>query len=196
MKDLTPKQKNVLKFIWEKIKNEKLPPTIREIGKHFNFSSTGTVRDYLKALAEKGYIKLCQGKARSIELVRERIFQIPIIGKVRAGPAELAFEDVDGYVNLDNFLFNEDVFALRIKGDSLEGAGIREGDLALVKRQNTAMNNDIVVALINEDATVKILKIEKERLSLNPANDKYQPIEINQHVQIIGKVLTVIRRYA
>lgn len=189
-----------------------MPPTIREIGKHFNFSSTGTVRDYLRALAEKGYIKMHQGKARSIELVKERIFQIPIVGRVRAGPAELAFEDVDGYVNLDNFLFNEDIFALRIKGDSLEGIGIREGDLALVKRQNTAMNNDIVIALINEDATAKILKIERGRIYLSPANDKYQPIELSsmrgsdiknrafsndtsQDVQIIGRVLTVIRRY-
>lgn len=195
MKDLTLKQKRVLKFIWEKIKSENIPPTIREIGSHFNFSSTGTVRDYLSSLAEKGYIRLKQGQARAIELVNERIFQIPIIGKVRAGPPELAFEDIDGYVNLDNFLFNQEVFALRVKGDSLKDIGVLEGDLALVQKQNTAMGGDIVVAMINEEATIKILKIEGSRIALCPANDKYSELEANEDTKIIGKVLTVVRKY-
>lgn len=195
MKDLTFKQKKVLKFIWEKIKRDNIPPTIREIGKNFNFSSTGTVRDYLSCLAEKGYIRIKQSQARAIELINERIFQIPIIGKVRAGPAELAFEDVDGYVNLDNFLFNQDIFALKVKGDSLKDIGVLEGDLALVQKQNTAMNNDIVVAMINDEATIKILNIETGHIFLCPANEKYPRVEVNEDVQIIGKVLTVVRRY-
>lgn len=195
MKELTLKQKRIFRFIWKKIKKGNIAPTIREIGKHFNFSSTGTVRDYLASLVQKGYIKINQGKARAIELINERVFQIPILGKVRAGPAELAFEDIDGYVNVDEFIFNDEVFALKIKGDSLKDAGILEGDLVLVQKQTTAMNNDIVVALINEDATVKILKIEGNRIFLAPANDKYSPIEVNEDVQIIGKVLTIIRKY-
>lgn len=195
MKDLTDKQKRVLKFIWEKIKRENIPPTLREIGSHFNFSSTGTVRDYLSYLAEKGYIRIKKARARAIELVNERIFQIPIVGKVRAGPPELAFEDIDGYVNLDNFLFNQEVFALRVKGDSLKDAGVLEGDLALVQKQNTAMAGDIVVAMINEEATIKILKIDGERIALCPANDKYSSLEVNEDTKIIGKVLTVVRKY-
>lgn len=195
MKDLTFKQKKVLKFIWEKIKRDNIPPTLREIGKQFNFSSTGTVRDYLSSLAEKGYIRIKKAQARAIELVNERIFQIPIIGKVRAGPPELAFEDIDGYVNLDNFLFNQEVFALRVKGDSLKDIGVLEGDLALVQKQNTAMGGDIVVAMINEKATIKILKIEGGHIALCPANDKYSNLEVNEDTKIVGKVLTVIRKY-
>ena len=195
MKDLTFKQKKVLKFIWEKIKRDNIPPTLREIGKQFNFSSTGTVRDYLSSLAEKGYIRIKKAQARAIELVNERIFQIPIIGKVRAGPPELAFEDIDGYVNLDNFLFNQEVFALRVKGDSLKDIGVLEGDLALVQKQNTAMGGDIVVAMINEEATIKILKIEGGHIALCPANDKYSNLEVNEDTKIVGKVLTVIRKY-
>ena len=105
--DLTLKQKKVLKFICESIRFHNLPPTIREIAKKFGFSSTGTVRDYLKVLVDKGYIKVSAHKSRAIELVREAIFSFPILGNVQAGLPTLAVEEIEGYLNLDSLVFSE-----------------------------------------------------------------------------------------
>jgi len=110
---LTEKQKKVLKFIYDSIKGNSLPPTIREIAKHFGFSSTGTVRDHLKALVKKGYIKISSNKSRAIELVRDALFSVPILGRVRAGLPNLAVEEIEGYLNLDSLVFSDDsTFAL------------------------------------------------------------------------------------
>ena len=137
--DLTLKQKKVLKYIYESIRTNNLPPTIREIAQKFRFSSTGTVRDYLKALVEKGYIKVTAHKSRAIELVREAIFRVPILGKVQAGLPTLAVEEIEGYLNLDSLVFSDDTtFALRVKGDSMIEAGIMPDDLVLVKKQEMA----------------------------------------------------------
>ncbi|MDP8266314.1 MAG: transcriptional repressor LexA [Candidatus Aceula meridiana] len=194
-KDLTDKQKGVLKFIFHKIRDEKLPPTIREIAEEFGFSSTGTVRDYLRALTEKGYIKLTEGKARAIELVKEA-FRVPIIGAVSAGSPTLAVEDIEGYVNLDEILFSDsDYFALRVKGDSMIEAGIMPGDLVMVRRQAVAQVGDIVVALIGEEATVKRLDKIDNHYYLVPANPNYQPIAVNEDTSLAGKVMTSIRKY-
>jgi len=195
IKNLTEKQKNVLQFIFNKIKNDRMPPTIREIAEEFGFSSTGTVRDYLKALSEKGYIKVSEGKARAIELVKEA-FRIPVLGAVAAGSPILAVEDIEGYVELGDFFFSDaDIFALRVKGDSMVEAGIMPDDLVLVRRQSVAEIGDIVVALIGEEATVKRLVKDGNNFFLQPANSLYEPIPVNEDVSLVGKVITSIRKY-
>jgi len=195
VKNLTDKQKNVLRFIFNEITNEKIPPTIREIAQEFGFSSTGTVRDYLKALVDKGYIRISEGKARAIELVKEA-FRVPILGVVAAGNPTLAVEDIEGYVDLDDVYFSDsDIFALRVKGDSMIEAGIMPNDLVMVRRQSVAQVGEIVVALIGDEATVKRLSRIGTHYFLVPANPKYEPIPVTAETSIIGKVMTSIRRY-
>ena len=193
---LTDKQRKVLQFIYHSIRDNHLPPTIREIASHFDFSSTGTVRDYLSALVQKGFIRISANKSRAIELVREAIFSIPIFGKVAAGLPTLAVEEIEGYLNLDSLVFSdEDTFALRVKGDSMTGAGIMPDDLVLVRKKNMAQNDDIVVAVIGEEATVKYLRKNGNMYFLEPANPQYQPIPLNEDATIIGKVISVVRRF-
>lgn len=193
---LTDKQKKVLKFIYRSIRQQKLPPTIREIAEEFSFSSTGTVRDYLKALVSKGYIKITANKSRAIELVSDALFSVPILGKVQAGLPSLAVEEIEGYLNLDSLMFSDDsTFALRVRGDSMVEAGIMPDDLVLVKKQNVAQTGETIVALIEEEATVKNLGKKQGRYFLEPANPNYQPIPVDEHVSIIGKVISVVRKY-
>ena len=193
---LTSKQKGVLKFIYEMIKTNNLPPTVREIARHFNFSSTGTVRDYLKALVSKGYIKVSANKSRAIELVREALFSVPILGNVQAGLPTLAVEEIEGYLNLDSLVFSDDsTFALRVRGDSMIGAGIMPDDLVLVRKQNIAQTGETIVALIEDEATVKSLRRRGKDYYLEPANANYTPILVDQNVSIIGKVISVVRKF-
>jgi repressor LexA len=196
-KQLTPKQKNVLKFIYKTIKTTNLPPTIREIAAHFGFSSTGTVRDYLKALVAKGYIKLSANKSRAIELIKEALFSVPILGRVQAGLPSLAVEEIEGYLDLDSLVFSdESTFALRVKGDSMIESGIFPGDLVLVRKQQIAQTGETVVAMVgSEDATVKHLRKRGQNYFLDPANSNYQPIPVNEDVSIVGKVISVVRRF-
>jgi repressor LexA len=199
IEDLTAKQRKVLLFIQDKIKQEGFPPTIREIAASFGFSSTGTVRDYLAALKKKGYLKITPKKSRCIDLVRRAGFRIPILGNVMAGPPNLAFEEVQGYLDLDDFSsrHDNDIFALRIKGDSMVDAGIFEGDIAIVRKQSAAQDGDFIVALIEDEATVKRFrhqaKARDHHIWLEPANRNYQPI--HEEFSLIGKVIGVLRRY-
>ena len=194
--DLTDKQRQVLKFIYKQIRETRLPPTIREIAARFGFSSTGTVRDYLKALINKGYIKVAANKSRAIELVHDALFSFPILGNVRAGLPSLAVEEIEGYLDLDSLVFSDNsTFALRVKGDSMVDAGIFPDDLVLVRRQNMAQTGETVVALIGEEATVKNLKKKGQQYFLEPANPKYDPIPVASDVSIVGKVISVIRRF-
>lgn len=176
---LTDKQKNVLKFIYTEVRTKNMAPTIREIAAHFGFTSTGTVRDYLKALTTKGYIRVAEGKSRAIELIREAMCQLPVLGRIQAGNPVYAVEDLMGYLNLDKIIFPEpDVFALRVKGDSMIEAGIMADDFAIIKRQDFAKVGDIVVAMVGEEATIKRLVKKGEKYFLNPANPKsaeYRP---------------------
>jgi len=196
LQSLTSRQKEVLQFIYERIRTSNLPPTIREIASHFAFSSTGTVRDHLKALSQKGFIRTSANKSRAIELIRDSIFNVPILGRVRAGSPSLAVEEIEGYLNLDRLIFSDDnIFALKVKGDSMIGDGIMPDDLVLVKRQEAAQAGETVVALIGEDATVKRLIRNGSQYYLEAANPKYSPIPVNGETSIIGKVISVIRKY-
>ena len=193
---LTAKQREVLKFIYKAIKADHRPPTIREIAAHFGFSSTGTVRDYLRALIGKGYIKVAANKSRAIEIIREALFSIPILGRIQAGLPNLAVEEIEGYLNLDSLVFSdESTFALRVKGDSMTGAGIMPNDLVLVRKQNVAQTGETIVALINDEATVKNLGRRGEDYYLEPANPNYFPVKVDETVSIVGRVISVVRRF-
>ena len=192
---LSKRQKSVLEFIRRRIIQDNLPPTIREIAGYFKFSSTGTVRDHLNALARKGYIRIGRQKARSIELVRG-MFGIPVLGRIAAGSPQQAQEDIEGYLDPAEF-FNpdENLFALRVKGDSMIEAGILEGDTVIVRKQSRADDGDIVVALIADEATVKFFKKNGKRFFLAPANKKYKAFLLSENSLILGKVIRILRKY-
>ena len=196
-KELTQKQRKVLEFIQQRMRQD-IPPTIREIAKFMGFSSTGTVRDYLGALEKKGYLKRKASLSRSIQLLKEKLNRIPIIATIAAGPANLAYEDIEGYVGMDDILpgtiVPHEVFALRIKGDSMVEAGIMEGDVAIIRRQAVAGNGEIIAALLeNNEVTLNLLRHHNNATYLEPANNNYQPIR--KDFTIIGKVVTILRKY-
>lgn len=193
---LTQKQKQVLEYIFTCIKDKQLPPTIREIAEEFKFSSTGTVRDHLKALVTKGFIKIEEGKSRAIELVQTALFQIPVIGRVQAGAPILAVENLDGYLDLKEVIFpDKDVFGLKVKGDSMRNAGILEEDFVLVRKQEMASVGEIVIAMIGDEVTVKRLAKRDGSYFLDPANKNFQPIPVDENVSILGVVIHVVRKY-
>ncbi|MCX5706563.1 MAG: transcriptional repressor LexA [Candidatus Omnitrophica bacterium] len=196
---MTPKQERVLNFIRKKV-GERLPPTIREIAGELGFSSTGTVRDYLKALEQKGLLKRTNNKSRAIELSARASFnKIPVLGTIMAGSPNLAYEEIQGYIDTDDLflgrLSQDDVFALRVKGDSMIEAGIIEGDIAVIKKQPTAFHREIVAALLdNNEVTLKRLRRTRNNtFFLEAANKNYPPIE--KKFSIMGKLVTVIRKY-
>lgn len=197
--ELTTKQRKVFEFIRERIENN-LPPTIREIAQHMGFSSTGTVRDYLRALERKGFIRQGKNKlARSLEILKHNLTRIPILARIAAGQPDLAYQDIEGYVELNDLLaraaIQKDIFALKVKGESMREAGIIEGDVAIIKKQENAQEGDIVAALLdNNEVTLKQLKYRNKRPYLQPANKHFQPIY--KEFRIIGKLINILRKYA
>lgn len=193
--DITSKQASLLKFIQARISREGRPPTIREIGKHFGFRSTGTTRDHLASLVKKGYLQLTPRQSRSIRLSKPLVFRIPVLGRIVAGMPDLALEEIDEYLSLDEFLPSEDreVFALKVKGDSMDPKGIHEGDVALIRRQRLADDGDVVAALLDHEATIKTLRKKGKDFYLEPANKSYH--EIHRPFTIIGKVIAVIKKF-
>ncbi len=201
MQPLTEKQQKILDFIKAAQLSSGASPTLREIMKEFGFKSIGTVQDYLRILQEKGYVhRRGKFKARFLEitgLTANPVLHIPVLGQVRAGAPILAVENIDGYVNLDKSLLRQGAdFALKVKGDSMTGAGIYEGDFVLVRINARADNGEIVVARINDEVTVKKFYRDNqhEQIRLEAANPAYGPI-VNRETQIIGKVVGVFRRY-
>ncbi len=200
--ELTVRQKQVLDFIRHRINHDRISPTIREVAGFFGFSSTGTVRDYLKALSRKGYLKLNKNKARALELAKEEQ-GLAIVGMVACGKPQFAQEDIEGYLQPDKiFKAGDGLFCLRAKGDSMSGAGIMEGDLLVVRRQSQAQNNEIVVALIGDEATVKFLRRRSSgkqggspKYFLEAANKRYPDIPVTEATSIIGRVISVVRKY-
>jgi repressor LexA len=196
MEKLTNKQKKVLDFIRAQIRRA-VPPTIREIAQHMGFSSTGTVRDYLRALEKKGYLTKGGNMARSIEL-SDKSFKIPILGSIPAGRPATAYENIEGYVDANDLYLGrlclDDVFALRVKGDSMIEAGIMDGDIAIIKKQPVAEHDDVVAALLDgSEVTLKRLKHKDRHYHLEPANKDYPPIF--EQFTIIGRLVAVVRKY-
>ncbi len=202
-------QEKIFQFIREFLDDRQMPPTLREIQDHMGFGAIGTVQYHIKNLTDAGLIEVKPRLSRGITLT-QRVVGIPIIGRVPAGPAQLAFEQVEGYLSSIHgdkqsisvtsipapAVDPRALFALRVKGDSMTGAGIFDGDLVIVRPQNSAKNGDIVVARIaQEDATVKRLVRKPGIIHLAPENPKYRPIPVDENTEIVGKVIRVVRHY-
>lgn len=214
-KDLNKREKSILKFIEKQIKLNSYPPSVREIGKAVGLKSTATVHGYLARLEEKGYIKKESQKGRTLRLLKgssgeekktkevteekqvytgKEMVDVPVIGKITAGAPILAVENVtDTFPVPIDFVGNSESFMLTVSGESMIEAGILDGDYILVKRQNTAHNGEIVVALIEDEATVKTFYKEKGYIRLQPENSTMDPI-IVPDCQILGKVSGVFRK--
>ena len=194
MKKITETQSKVLNCVIDWVKTHEYPPTLRELSKLTGLKSTWTVRYHLNNLQSAGYLKLKKGLSRGVILLNN-VFGIPVLGNISAGRPVDAVENIEGYVDLSN-MFNDrkDMFALRIKGDSMTEAGIFEGDIAFIKKQASAQDGDIVAALIGSEALVKTFYLTKAGVKLVPANPKYQPI-ITKEAQIMGKVVGIVRKY-
>lgn len=194
MKKISESQGKVLDCITDWVKTHNYPPTLRELCKLTGLKSTWTVRYHLNNLQEAGYIRLKKGFSRGLVLLKNA-FGIPVLGSISAGRPVDAIENMDGYIDLSGmFRDQKDMFALRIKGDSMKDEGIFEGDIALVKKQSSAQNGDIVAARIDNEALVKKFYLAKSGVKLVPANPKYQHI-ITKEAQIIGKVVGILRKY-
>jgi len=200
---LTKKQHNFLLFLTKYIRENGYPPTIREMVYHLKLASTNSVKKYLDILERKGYIKRIPNSPRAIEVCAEtpenQAKLIPVVGRVRAGAPHLAVEDITGHLAIDASVARwDDTFFLRVEGDSMIDAHIQDGDFVLVKSQQTAENGDIVVAVINDEATVKRFFRRGNRIYLEPANSTMKPIIIRENqsheMMIAGKVVTVLRQ--
>jgi repressor LexA len=201
MKELTDRQREVLTFIIGFIDSHTYPPTIREIAEHFEISIKGA-HDHVTALKKKGYVKNDK-RSRTMEVIKrdgqeeeDGIIKVPILGPVAAGAPILAEENWDGSVPVHRGMLRKGnrYFALKVKGDSMEGAGILDGDMAIIEQQNTAEDGEIVVAMVNDATTLKRYYREKNRIRLQPENSNYKPI-YSQDVRLLGRVATIIRSY-
>jgi len=200
MKELTNRQKQVLSFIADYIKKESYPPTIREIADHFEISVKGA-HDHITALRKKNQLKIADKRPRTMGLVHKRpedadMMEIPLLGTVAAGMPLLAEENFNGNILMHRSLLkkNKKYFALKVKGDSMSGAGILEGDTAVIEKQNTVKNGEIAVAVIDEAVTLKRFYKESSRIRLQAENPAYKPI-YSQDVKILGRLFTIIRSY-
>jgi repressor LexA len=204
--DLTPTQEKILNFITETIRDHDRSPTIREIGEEAGISSTNGVRYHLSVLEKLGYIKRRKGISRGIEWLEHHVkarpgngvLEIPLVGRVAAGSPILAVENVEGMLAVDEMLArNEDCFALRVNGDSMKNAGIIDGDVVIINPQPDAKSGDIVVALLDDEATVKTYVASKGKVILKPENPDYEDILLSgrDDVRVLGKVVGLMRRF-
>ncbi|MFR1051359.1 MAG: transcriptional repressor LexA [Oscillospiraceae bacterium] len=199
---LTPKQAEIYDFILQYTRTQGYPPSVREIGAAVHLKSPSTVHFHMKKLEAEGYIQKADGKTRAITLPREampeeteaRADQVPLVGDVAAGSPILAEECVEEYLTFDTGGRTGEHFALRVRGESMLGAGILPGDLVVVHRQESFRDGDIVVALFEDEATVKTLSRTDGHIWLLPENPAYQPID-GEGAALLGRVVAVIRRY-
>ncbi|MCL2808557.1 MAG: transcriptional repressor LexA [Treponema sp.] len=200
MKELTSRQKQVLNFIADYIKKNSYPPTIREIAEHFAISVKGA-HDHITALRKKGHLKHTEKRPRTMGLTQKRpedadLMEIPLLGSVAAGIPLLSEENFDGNIMFHRSMLrkNKKYFALTVKGDSMSGAGILEGDTAIIEKVNTVRNGEIAVAVIDEAVTLKKFYRENTRIKLQAENPAYKPI-YSQDVKVLGRLFTIIRSY-
>lgn len=202
MKEPTERQKEVLDFIGGYINAHAYPPTIREVADNFSISVKGA-HDHLTALRKKGLLKQGDKKSRTIELIRtddekkDDFKDIPILGTVAAGRPILALENMDGSIRLHRSFLKKDrqYFALRVRGDSMENAGIMDGDTAVIEQQNTVRNGEIAVVMLDDAVTLKTFYRESARVRLQPENTKYSPIFCSRDVRILGRLAKIFRSY-
>ena len=196
MKPITPIQQRIYEFLVEMSK-ENMKPTVREIGAAVGLRSTSSVQANLYALEAAGYIQRSPMLKRCIQIVgqSDHVTHVPLLGTVTAGMPILAVEEIEGYLPFSMpGASDKELFALRVKGESMLWAGILDGDIVIVERTPTAKNGEIVVALIEDEATVKTFYKEDGHFRLQPENDAYQPIIVNE-VVILGKVIASYRYY-
>lgn len=206
MQGLTKRQEMVLDFITRSINSRGYPPTLREIGSHMGIRSTNGVNDHLRALERKGYLKREDMKSRALRPVNmdsscsePEVVEIPVVGRVAAGQPATAEQNIEEVMMVDRSLVgrHREVFALRVRGDSMIEAGIQEGDTIFVKKQLYAERNEIAVVLIEDEATVKYFQPEKDFIRLQPANPAYAPIIIRKEdfrpTQVLGVVIGLYR---
>lgn len=199
---ISAKQQEILNFIKDNILQKGYPPSVREICDAVKLKSTSSVHSHLETLEKNGYIRRDPTKPRTIEIldddfgmVRRELVNVPIVGQVTAGQPILAVENIEGYFPLPpDYLHNKSTFMLKVKGESMINAGIYDGDLILVEEQPTASNNEIVVALVDDSATVKRFFKEDGHIRLQPENDFMDPIIVDD-VSILGKVIGLFRSF-
>ena len=205
MANLTRKQKEIYEFILAFTGEHGYPPSVREIGAAVGLKSPSTVHFHMKGLEEAGVIVKAEGKTRAISLpgvsvgpVAEetdpRANQVPVVGNVAAGSPILAQECIEDYLTFDTEGLSDEHFALRVRGESMLNAGILPGDLVVVHRQPEVRNGEIVVALFEDEATVKTYQRKNGQVWLLPENPEYEPID-GTYAEIIGRVVAVVRRY-
>lgn len=196
MTQLSTMQRKIYDYIVTCVREQGYPPSVREIGEAVGLKSPSTVHFHLKHLEEAGVIEKGAGKGRAITLTTPPMprDKVPVVGNVAAGSPILAEECIEDYLTFDTGGRSEEYFALRVRGESMINAGILPGDLVVVRRQQTANSGEIVVALIEDEATVKRLALRNGQIWLMPENDAYSPID-GSNAQILGKVAAVVRRY-
>lgn len=199
---ISDKQQEILAYIKECILNKGYPPAVREICDAVHLKSTSSVHSHLETLEKNGYIRRDPTKPRAIEILddefglsRRELVNVPIVGTVTAGQPILAVENIEGYFPVPpEYLHNKETFMLKVQGESMINAGIFDGDLVLVEQQPTARNSEIVVALVEDSATVKRFYKEADHIRLQPENDYMEPI-IVQDASILGKVIGLFRTF-
>ena len=197
---ITKKHTEILEYIKSQILNKGYPPSVRDICTAVNLKSTSSVHAHLETLEKNGYIRRDPTKPRAIEIIddnfnltRREVVNVPLIGQVAAGQPLLAVENITSYFPIPaEFIPKEEVFMLNVKGESMVNAGIYDGDQIIVKQQSTASNGEIVVALVDDSATVKRFYKENGHIRLQPENDFMEPIIVDS-CEIIGKVIGLIR---
>ena len=194
------RQEEVYEFLKQYTSSKGYPPSVREICKAVSLKSTSTVHGYLKRLEEKGFIKRDPAKPRALEITefmnQKEIVEIPIVGKVTAGVPILATENIEDIfpMPIEYVRHNNDLFILRVKGESMIEAGILDGDLAIIEQINVAKNGDIVVALIENESTIKRFFKEDSKIRLQPENKNMEPIIVD-NCTILGKLVSIYRQY-
>jgi SOS regulatory protein LexA len=197
---ISDKQKEILEYIKSEILNRGYPPSVRDICEAVHLKSTSSVHSHLETLEKNGYIRRDPTKPRAIEIIddtfnlsRREVVNIPLLGRVAAGEPLLAVENVETYFPIPaEYMPNEETFMLKVKGESMINAGIFDGDNILVQKQSTASDGDMVVALVDDSATVKTFYKEKDHYRLQPENDNMEPI-IVEECAVLGKVFGVFR---
>ena len=197
---ISKKQSEILEYIKSQIINKGYPPSVRDICEAVDLKSTSSVHSHLETLEKNGYIRRDPTKPRAIEIIddnfnlaRREVVNVPIVGKVAAGEPILAVENIESYFPVPmEFMPNEQCFMLKVQGDSMINAGIFDGDTIIVEQSQTARHGDMVVALVDDSATVKTFYREADHIRLQPENDTMAPI-IVPDCQILGKVFGVFR---
>jgi repressor LexA len=205
MKEVTARQQAIYNYIRDFVLSRKYPPTIREIGEKFGIKSTNGVRDALNALEKKGLIKKRSNMARSIELpqsvfpIYASTARLPIIGRIAAGTPILAEENIEDVLTVDKSMLprSGEIFALKVRGDSMAGDGILSGDIAIIRMQKNAERGQIIAAIIDGNATLKHYHPSENKIELRASNPKYLPITVSrgESFSIAGILAGVIRRY-